>query len=145
MSWGKARAAQPGKGSGALAVRREQISAWACQLRDAQGAGSAGGDPTVPARLETVWLAKAEVIYSSGAQPKACEWCGDKQQIHGAWAVPFPLRPTAPTDQPATGLPWAAAGARRGCMGTPLPPAWTETVRPRGIWHKDAVEGLSST
>lgn len=96
---------------------REQISARACWLRDAWGVGSAGGDPTVPAGVETARLVKAEVIYSSGARPRACEWRGDKQQIRRALAASFPLHPAAPTAQPVTDLPAAAAEGRRQLSG----------------------------
>lgn len=130
---------------------REQISAQACRLWDPWGAGSTGGDPIVPARLETAWLGKAWVTYSSGTRPRACEWRGDKQQIRRASAASFPLRPAAPAAQPAADLPGAAAEGRRqlsgaaggGRTGTPLPPALAEPVRPRGIWHEDAAEELS--
>lgn len=66
------------------------------------------GTPLSQPGMETTRLGKAGVIYSSGAQPRACEWRGDKQQIRRASAASFPLRPAAPTAQPVTDLPGAA-------------------------------------
>lgn len=93
---------------------KEQLSARARRL---WGVGGTGGDAAVPGGLEKAGLEKGRVIYPSGARPRACGWCADKQQRCGAPAA-FPPRPASPT---ARLLCWEQAARRRGHGGHTTP------------------------